>query len=285
MAARLELGSPSGGPAAPSRRDVPSALRALAVAAAAAMSVVGLFEFFVRTHEGQRLDQVALNHVGSSDHTRTLVASLLQDITVGGLTVVLIACAVVAFVRRRWALAAGAFVIVAGAIATTEILKHFVLIRPDLGYKSTNSLPSGHTTVVASLVLAALLVVPLAGRWAVALAGSVGISVTGVGTVVATWHRPSDVVAALAVTLAWGAVVLAVLSLTHGTEPASRPTARPFALIAGLAIAAALFIALGVRPDGTVKDLLVHLITMCGLATLGAGVVGLFTWMVDTRFS
>lgn len=240
---------------------------------------------FVRTGEGQRLDQAALNHVGSQGGAGLTVANLLQDLTVATMAVVLVVCLVVAIVNRRWAFACAAAVLVGGAMATTELLKHEVLSRPALGYGVTNSLPSGHTTIVASLVLGALLVVPRAARPMVGLAGAVGIAVTGVGTVVAGWHRPSDVVAGLAVTLAWGAAVLAGLAIVHGTHPAVRPTVRPLVLLAGLALAAAFFLALGVRPDGTLKDLAVHVVTMCGLAVLGAVVVGLFGWMVDSRYA
>ena len=265
------------------RRDTSSATRAIAIALASALSLFAIYDVFVRTREGQRLDQTALDHVDSST-AGVRVADLLQYLTVGGLATVLVGCVVVALVRRRWALAAGAVVLVGGAIATTEVIKHQVLSRPDFGYGVSNSLPSGHTTVVASLALAALLVVPARGRWLVGLAAAVGIATTGVGTVVAGWHRPSDVVAALAVTLGWGAVVLAGLVVVHGTDATSRPTVRPAALAVGLTLAAAVFLALGVRPQHNATDLGVHVVTMCGLALIGAGVVGLFAWMVDARF-
>ncbi len=268
----------------PGRRDVLSGARALGVAIAAVGVLAAVYALFVRSRRGQHLDQVALDHLGHSLDTSRSVATLLDTVTLGGLALMLAACVGIALVRRRWALAFGAVVLVAGSIATTEALKRQLLTRPSLGYGELNSLPSGHTTVVAALVLAGLLVVPRGGRWLVALAGSVGVSVTGVGTVIAGWHRPSDVVAALAVTLAWGSGVLAVLAITHGTEPRATPRARPTALVAGLAVAAGLFFALGVRPDGSATDLLIHLVTMCGLAAASAAVVGLFTWMVDTRY-
>jgi membrane-associated phospholipid phosphatase len=284
MTSRLDVSTPPDRPRGGSGGDLTSAARALGVAALAALVMLVCYALLVRTHEGQRLDQTALDHVRSSDSPRLAVADLLQNLTVGALTLVLVCCVAVALVRRRWALAIAAVVIVAASMGSTEVLKHDVLSRPDLGLGQSNSFPSGHTTVVTSLVLAGLLVVPHGGRWAVGLAGSVGVAVTGVGTVVAGWHRPSDVVGGLAVTLATGSAVLAVLAVTHGTAPSRRPTPRPVALATGLAAAAALFIALGVRPDGTAADLLVHVVTMCGLSIAGAAVVGLFTWMVDTRF-
>ena len=105
-------------------------------------------------------------------------------------------------------------------ISTTQILKDTILDRPDLGLGTLNSLPSGHTTVVASAVGAALLVAPGALRPLVALAGGFATTLTGASTIVAGWHRPADVMAALAVSLIWTAVVAAVI---HGPR---HPVAR-----------------------------------------------------------
>ena len=265
------------------RRDPWSAARALGVALAAVAALVGVYVAFVQTHRGQRWDQLALYHLGQSVVPRDAVRTLLETVTVGGVAVILVVFVSVALVRRRWVLACAAVALVVGANLTTEVLKHDLLNRPDMGYGQLNSLPSGHMTVVASLILAGLLVVPRGARWLVALAGSLAVTVTAVGTVVAGWHRPSDVVAALAITLAWGALIVAVLALTQGVEESTRRTARPMALVPGLALAAALFIALCVRPDST-ADLTLQVTTMCGLAVIGAGVIGLFAWMVDARF-
>jgi hypothetical protein len=174
-------------------------------------------------------------------------------------------------------------VVVGGATVTTEALKHVVLNRPNHGYETTNTFPSGHTTVTCSLVFAALLVVPHAGRWLVQLVGSLGLGVVGTGTVVAGWHRPSDVVSGFGVTLAWGAVVLVVLSIS-GTDPSSRsPRAHPLAILTGLVVTAGFFVALGIRPERSVTDLAVLAVTMTGLAVAGALTIGIFCRLVDAR--
>lgn len=260
-----------------------SALRAVGVAVFAGCALVATYVVMVKTARGQAVDQAALDHLGRSAVTRDTVSTLLAVVTVGAIALVLAGCVLVAAVRRRWSHAAAAVVLVAGAVISTELLKTTVLTRPELGHGHLNSLPSGHTTVVASLVLAGLLVVPHGGRWLVALVGATAVAVTGVGTVVAGWHRPSDVAAALAVALAWGALVLAGLTLRHGPEPTRRPSARPLTLVAALAVAAALFVALGVRPAHSGTDLFVHVVIMGGLGILSATVVGLFCWMVDAR--
>jgi membrane-associated phospholipid phosphatase len=275
----------AGHPPAAARPDPLSALRAFAVAVASGVALLGVYLVFVRTREGQRVDQSALTHLGWSLHARETVSTVLDVITIGGMTLVLAACVLVALARRRWSLAVGAVALVGTANLATQVLKHQILTRPDLGYWKTNSLPSGHTTVVASITMAALLVVPRGARWLVAVVGSVSVAVTGVGTVVAGWHRPSDVVAALFVTLAVGAAVLGVLTIGHGTEAGAPPPARTLAVIAALPVAAAVFLALGVRPDGTTKDLVLHILVMGALATVTAAVLALYTRLVDTRFS
>ncbi len=87
------------------------------------------------------------------------------------------------------------------------------------------------------------------------------------------------------VTLAVGAGVLGVLTVGHGTDAGAPPAGRTLAVIAALPAAAAVFLALGVRPDGTTKDLVLHILVMGALATVIAGVLAFYARMVDTRFS
>lgn len=257
-------------------------LRAVAVAVVSVVTLALTYVIFVRTTAGQHLDQAATQHVAASLATRDTVSNLLKEVTVVSVLATLGICVAIAALRRRGVLAVGAVVLVAGANVTTQALKHVVLTRPNLGYETVNSLPSGHLTVAASLALAALLVVPRTGRGITAMMGAVSIAFIGVGTVVTTWHRPSDVIGALAVTLAWGAAVLAALSW-RGYHARLRPRSHTLALLVGLAVAAGFFVALGVRPDGYRFDLLVHLIVMCGLSLCGALVVGLYARMIDSR--
>lgn len=274
---------PAGRPAG-TRADPMSAVRAFAVGIAATLALVGLYLVFVRTAEGQRVDQSALNHLGWSTAARDSVSTILDVITIGGMALVLASCVTIALARRRWTLAVGAVVLVGVSNIATQVLKHQILTRPDFGYADLNSFPSGHTTVAASMAMAALLVVPRTFRWLVAVVGSVSVGVTGVGTVVAGWHRPSDVLAALCVTLAVGSVVVAVLTIGRGTDPGAPPPARTLAVVAALPVAAAVFMALGVRPDGTTKDLVLHVLVMGVLATITAMVLAFYARLVDTRF-
>ncbi|MET0419906.1 MAG: phosphatase PAP2 family protein, partial [Actinoplanes sp.] len=110
-------------------------------------------------------------------------------------------------------LAVAAAVMVAGANATTQLLKTR-LDRPELdGFPMPNSFPSGHATAAASVAFALVLVLPLAVRGLVSLIGAAYVAVIAVATVWAEWHRPSDTIAALLVVLAWGGLVLFWLRL------------------------------------------------------------------------
>jgi membrane-associated phospholipid phosphatase len=270
-------------PPAP-RRDTGAALRALGVAVVAALAVGGVYAALVLTRTGQHLDQAALDHLADGTGSRLTVASWLRGVSVGATIAILAGCVVVAVIRRHYLTALLAVALVAGANLTTQVLKHIVLERPHLGFETANTLPSGHATVVTSLVLAALLVAPRSWRGLVSLVGAIGVVVAGVGTVVASWHRPSDVIAALLVCLAWGAAALAVISLLYPVPAdAVRARTRSLSLVIALAVAAGLFLEIGVRPDGTARDLAIHAIIMCGLAVAGAAVVGVFARMVDTR--
>ena len=72
------------------------------------------------------------------------------------------AVALVAAARRRPTLAGRALGAVIGANITTQILKDYILTRPNLGVTTGagNSLPSGHTTVAVTISLALVVVAP-----------------------------------------------------------------------------------------------------------------------------
>lgn len=189
-----------------------------AVAAAFALLCAGgialVWWFFVATPTGQRIDQLAME--GSSLAQGRFDAGarqLLRIVSVTFLVGVAVVAGILAALRRRWVHAIAIVVVVGGANITTQVLKDYVLSRPDLGVTWTmaNSLPSGHMTVAASVLAAALLSVAPRWRWLLAATGAVYAAGTGIATVVVGWHRPGDVVAAVLVVGAWLLLALAVL--------------------------------------------------------------------------
>lgn len=216
---------------------------ALAVAALAVVGVVLTWRVFVASAVGQTVEAAVLEGANYGQTTLwTLAEPVLEVVSISFVVVGLGAAVVVALVRRRWALAAQAAILVGGANLTTQVLKR-VIERPDLGDAAWgNSLPSGHTTVAASVAAALVLVVPRRARPWVAVLGAGYTAATGVSTLIGQWHRPSDVLAAALVVLAWAGVVCAVgpeSSLDPPGPSASRGTAVAAGALALAALAAA----------------------------------------------
>ncbi|PFG41933.1 PAP2 superfamily protein [Isoptericola jiangsuensis] len=197
---------------APRVRTVPRVVAAV-VALVAAVGVAVTYRLFVTTTLGQHVDELAREGaVHGQDDLWRVAEPVLDVVSVSFVVLGVGAAMAVALVRRRWVLALQVAVLVGGANLTTQVLKHYVLDRPDLleGWNGSNSLPSGHTTIAASVSVALLLATPRSWRAVVAVAGGAYTAATGVSTLVGQWHRPSDVVAAVLVVLAWGALVCAL---------------------------------------------------------------------------
>jgi membrane-associated phospholipid phosphatase len=178
----------------------------LAAAQGAMLIIVG--RFFVRTHHGQALDWVVLsaNSIGQ-DRVAHPVGAILNTMSVVSLAAATAVAGFIALIRRRVAVAVGAVLLVGGANLTAQIVKH-LLTRPHLGVDveraaAGNSLPSGHTTVAASVAVALVLVLPPRARGVGAVLGAGYAALAGVATLSAGWHRPSDAVAALLIVGVW----------------------------------------------------------------------------------
>lgn len=197
------------------------------------------WRFFVATAAGQRLDEAAF--AGSGIGRRTLwqaAEPVLQIVSIPLLVVVLGAAAVIALARHRGVLLLQVALLLGGANLTTQVLKHSAFTRPDLveaiGVRP-NSLPSGHTTVAASVAVALLLVVPRSARPAVVVLGAGYTASTGVSTMIGGWHRPSDVIAACTVVLAWAGVTALVAAVaTPEHEAPGGAVSGPARAVAGL---------------------------------------------------
>ena len=186
----------------------------LALIQTAAFGLV--WRFAVHTELGQWLDTVALtgNRIGQ-DRIDDPVNTLLNAMSVVSLLAATAVIGFIALIRGRKALAVTATLLIAGANVTTQLLKHY-LLRPDFGIDperaaAGNSLPSGHTTVAASVAIALILVLPRKLRVAGAFLGAGYAAAAGVATLSAGWHRPSDAVAAYLVVGAWAAAAGLVL--------------------------------------------------------------------------
>jgi membrane-associated phospholipid phosphatase len=199
-----------------------AAATGLLVAACCAFGTFAVHRLFVGTALGQTVDQALLDKAALLPS----VVDRLAHVLLSGFTLPLVvaACLVpptLALLRRSPWLAAGALVLVAGANITTQVLKTYVFERPDLlALGAPNSLPSGHTTVAASVALALAVIAPPLLRVPTAVAGTAGSLLVGAATIVAGWHRLSDVVAAVMVSAAWAGLVVAFVVM-RPRRPAS----------------------------------------------------------------
>lgn len=179
--------------------------------AAEVVGLVALMRFFVQTVHGQRLDWIALS--GNEIGHRTVegpVNTALNTISVVSLVAATVVIVFIAVIRRRIAVAVVSVMLIAGANITSELLK-MLLSRPSLGVDTAraaagNSLPSGHTTVAASVAVALVLALPTRVRGVGALIGAVVTTFIAVATMSAGWHRPSDAVASVLLVGAWASL-------------------------------------------------------------------------------
>jgi len=201
-------------------------LRYLGAAVLTAVLCGLLYVFFVRSSAGQLVDQLSYDGAENgwrsvTPFTRRLLDSVPTVSVVIGVSMAL----VIALVRRNWVTLLVALGAAFVALLASQLLKHVLLTRPDLGVEgyAGNSFPSGHTTVAAAAALVVFLVASPRSRPLVAAAGT-GFAVTaGVATLANQWHRPSDVVAALLLAAFWGCVAGAVLSGRRESRPRGRP--------------------------------------------------------------
>lgn len=207
-----------------------------------------VYEIFVHTERGHYVEATALagNTIGEQ-RISDGVLQVLDAVSLASLAAATAAIGFIALVRRRIALAFAAVVLIAGSNLTTQILKHGELSRPDFGFDPSwghaNSLPSGHATVAASVAVALVLVLPPRLRGTAALVGAAYAATTGVATLSAGWHRPSDAVGAFLVVGGWAAGVALLLVLAQRRDArATSHDAHPLAVSLLLATGAGLLV-------------------------------------------
>lgn len=246
------------GPRIPRRRPrLAPRITAVIVAAIAAWGLWVTWDTFVASPVGQRADQLALEGAARGQNTLWELAEPVLGVVSNSFIGLGLATAVIlALARGRWWLAVQVAVLVGGANLTTQVLKHAVLDRPallDVARADINTLPSGHTTVAASIAMGLLIAVPRRWRPVVAVAGAAYTAATGVSTLVGQWHRPSDVAAAILVVLAWSAGVCALSSPSSLDAPREGPQRGTAGAAALLLLGAAGTGALAVGALGSVR--------------------------------
>lgn len=183
--------------------------------------LVAAFVFFITTPTGQELDEISFQEFAYQFMTYTQQTSTLLDFipTAAGITAA-IGLLFVLLWKHRFVPALVGIAIAAGANLTTQLLKNYIIVKPNLGIQEAlgNSAPSGHTTFAAAAGLALFLASPKRFRPTVALMSMVFTVAAGYSTVVNGWHRPADVVTAILVTGLWGVLGLVILRFMRSEE-------------------------------------------------------------------
>lgn len=199
-------------------RSLPSGKRWVIMLVLAPLVLVATYLGLVRTFLGQYLENAAL--LGAKDVADTELTDALDDlqvISILSLVAVGLLFVLIAAIRRSWRVGAAALFVLGAATAVTEVLKRFLLTRPNLADiypdNAHNSFPSGHTTIAMAILAGLLLAVSY--RWrGVAMLLALGWAVSvGQATITARWHRLSDTIGADMVVLTIAAI--AVLWLLH----------------------------------------------------------------------
>ena len=178
------------------------------------LSLYGAFVFFIYTTTGQQVDEQAYTEYANQfkSYRGPTLTALDSLPTIVGVIAVLGLVAVLIWKHRFLPSLIG---VIAGAAAVTStyLLKHYLIVKPDLGVQEalSNSAPSGHTTFAAAAGAALFLAAPRFLRPTVALCAALATCLTGASTIINGWHRPADVVTAILVTAIWTVVGMGVL--------------------------------------------------------------------------
>ena len=184
-----------------------------------AAGFAGVYVLTVRTTPGRQFGDASLRgalftRAGAS----VAVDEILNVVSVAMLLAGMAAVALIALARLRRVSGLLAVGLLAVSNASTWLLKNYLLSRPDLGLSEVtpatlNSLPSGHTTAVFSVVVALMIVLPRRARHTAAIAGGSYATVTAVATMSAGWHRAGDSIAAFLMVGAWTGVAATAMVL------------------------------------------------------------------------
>lgn len=192
---------------------------------------------------GQELDETAFTEYAHQFMTMQPQSTrVLDQIPLAAGAFALIGLIFVLIWKHRFVPALVGLAVALAANTTTQLLKHFVLSKPDYGIQEAtlNSAPSGHTTFAAASVAMLFLASPKRLRPTVALIGMLFTLAAGYSTVINGWHRPSDVITAILVTTSWTILGLSLLRFLRSEEMDLGNTQRsglvmiPLLLIAGV---------------------------------------------------
>lgn len=191
------------------------------------IGVLGLYVVFVLTTSGQAWDTTVMDRAGGNQGLRRAARAVVRELNPERM-VLLCAMACLTGLLRGGRVALGAAAAAAICLVMPQVLKA-TLARPQLAdpWPMPNSLPSGHTAAVVALTVALGLALAPTWRWLVLVVGGLATTLMGTFVVVLGHHRPSDVLASVALGLAaWGVGLLVQGSSTGQGGPGTGPGQR-----------------------------------------------------------
>lgn len=258
----------------------------LSMATLAALLIAALVAVFLHTARGQRVEEIVMRAMATNPRTDRVLLSGLELVSVGAVAVALLAVLLLGSVRRRLDTGVAGAILIVGANVTTQVLKYGLIERKDYGWADENTLPSGHVTVITSILVALLIVLP--ARWRPALVPVVAFLATcaGVGTIIVNWHRPSDVTAAYAVVVGWTGLVLAGFAgagRLRERVPGGIGRASGYAGWAAFAVylVGVGILMAGVAPTYSRRDMLIAALALVAVALVCALAVAVAAYAVD----
>lgn len=186
---------------------------------ASAAALAAVYWFFVLTDPGQHIDDNALigarDFLAQRDQAREPALAFLGKLPHVSAVMAAAALIISAVVHRSVLAPLITLAGLGSAVLATQLLKHQVLERPNLGISeaTVNSFPSGHTTLAAASMAAVFCTVTPRWRPLVAWLGGLYAAAAGAATLVLGWHRPADIIGAYLVVLFFALLTGWVLTL------------------------------------------------------------------------
>ncbi|WP_181771500.1 phosphatase PAP2 family protein [Amycolatopsis pittospori] len=188
---------PSPGRHAETRLTLSRAVFQLSTGLGLAVAFAVTFVLFVHTSAGQLAENGVVRSAQSGRWSTMDWAGPLRDqdmvLVIGAAAVALV---VLALLRRKPGLLIPALSVLVLPLVTAQLLKLYVLERPELpdgGYgPGHNSFPSGHVSAAMAILMAAAFVLPQRFRPVMIGLGGVVVAWVASSTIALGWHRLSD---------------------------------------------------------------------------------------------
>lgn len=200
-------------------------LAPVALMAACGVGFLAVYALTVRTTPGRQFGDASLRGaLLTSSGVANAVDTILGVVSIASLLAGIAVIALFALARLQRASGVVAVGLVLATNASAWVLKNHLLSRPDLALREVtpathNSLPSGHTTAVFSVVVAVLFVAPSGWRKSVAVAGGTASIAMALATLSAGWHRAGDSVAGFALVGTWAGLAALVVGALDADGP------------------------------------------------------------------